>query len=107
MTIEHHNSIAVITQKKTSLTEFSTKFSLLYERFKVDDIVLNLKDTSIGSLDLLIAISKKHRLLNHSFVIVSPHLNQNDFEDDFIIVPTLQEAYDFIEMDLLSRDLGI
>ena len=40
-------------------------------------------------------------------MIVSPHLNQNDFEDDFIIVPTLQEAYDFIEMDLLSRDLGI
>ena len=50
MIIEHHNSIAVITQTKTSLTEFSTKFSLLYERFKVDDIVLNLNDTSTTSV---------------------------------------------------------
>ena len=40
MIIEHHNSIAIITQEKTSLKEFSTKFSVLYERFKEDDIVL-------------------------------------------------------------------
>mgnify|MGYP001038416317 CR=1 FL=1 len=107
MIIEHHNSIAIITQEKTSLKEFSTKFSVLYERFKEDDIVLNLKDISVGSLDLLVSISKQHRLLNHSFVVVTTQLNQDDFEDDFIIVPTLQEAKDFIEMDLLSRDLGI
>ena len=44
MIIEHHNSTAIITQEKTSLTEFSTKFSVLYERFKEDDVVLNLKD---------------------------------------------------------------
>ena len=51
MIIEHHNSIAIITQEKTSLKEFSTKFSVLYERFKEDDIVLNLKDISVGCLD--------------------------------------------------------
>ena len=39
--------------------------------------------------------------------MVTTQLNQDDFEDDFIIVPTLQEAKDFIEIDLLSRDLGI
>jgi hypothetical protein len=38
--------------------------------------------------------------------VVSPQLNQNDFEDDFIVVPTLQEAHDYIEMELIQRDLG-
>ena len=34
MTIEQHNSTAIITQEKTSLSEFSKKFSVLHERFK-------------------------------------------------------------------------
>ena len=44
MIIEQQNSTAIITQDKTSLSEFTKKFSVLYERFKEDDIVLQLKD---------------------------------------------------------------
>ena len=38
--------------------------------------------------------------------MVTTQLNQDDFEDDFIVVPTLQEATDYIEMELITRDLG-
>ena len=37
-----------------------------------------------------------------SFVIVS----QFSFDDDLNIVPTLQEAYDFIEMEEMERELN-
>jgi kynureninase len=106
MIIEQQNSTAIITQDKTSLSQFIKKFSVLHERFKENNVILQLKDNATSSIDILVSISKIHRQLNQSFVVVSPQLNQNDFEDDFIVVPTLQEAHDYIEMDLIQRDLG-
>ena len=106
MIIEQQNSTAIITQDKTSFSEFTKKFSVLHERFKENNVILQLKDNATSSIDILVSISKIHRQLNQSFVVVSPQLNQNDFEDDFIVVPTLQEAHDYIEMELIQRDLG-
>jgi uncharacterized phage infection (PIP) family protein YhgE len=106
MIIEQQNSTAIITQDKTSLSEFIKKFSVLHERFKENNVILQLKDNATSSIDILVSISKIHRQLNQSFVVVSPQLNQDDFEDDFIVVPTLQEAHDYIEMELIQRDLG-
>ena len=106
MTIEQHNSTTIIIQDKTTISEFSTKLSVLHERFKDSDLIVQLKNATTTSLDSLISLSSTHRLLNRSFVIVSSQLNQDDFEDDFIVVPTLQEAHDYIEMELIQRDLG-
>jgi hypothetical protein len=30
----------------------------------------------------------------------------NDFPEDLVLVPTLEEAHDFIEMERIQRDLG-
>jgi len=106
MVIELHQSTAIITQDKTNLSEFIKEFSVLHERFKENDIILQLKNTSILFIDELVSISEMHRQLNHSFVVVYSQLNQDDFEDDFIVVPTLQEAHDYIEMERIQRDLG-
>ena len=106
MIIAQQNSTAVISQDKTSISEFIKKFSVLHERFKENDVILHLKDPSKFSFDLLISISKTHRQSNYSLVVVCPQLNQDDFEDDLIVVPTLQEAHDYIEMELIQRDLG-
>ena len=107
MIIEQHNSTAIITQDKTTITEFSTKLSVLHERFKEVDVIVQLNDATAASMDSLVSLSETHRLLNLSFVVVSTQLNQDDFEDNFSIVPTLQEAHDYIEMETLERDLGI
>jgi hypothetical protein len=40
---------------------------------------------------------------NGSFVVVC----EFSFTDDLIIVPTLQEAYDYIEMDEMTRQLEL
>jgi len=107
MIIEQHNSTAIITQDKTTITEFSTKLSVLHERFKEVDVIVQLNDATAASMDSLVSLSETHRLLNLSFVVVSTQLNQDDFEDNFSVVPTLQEAHDYIEMESLERDLGI
>jgi len=106
MIINQHNSTVIITQDKTSFSEFLKKFSVLHERFKTNDVILVLKDTSSDSIDQLVTLSHTHRHLNYSFVVVTTQLNQDEYEDDLIIVPSLQEAYDYIEMELMQRDLG-
>ena len=107
MIITHHNSTAIITQEKTTLSEFLKKFSVLHERFKTNDIILVLKDASKDAMNHLLALSETHRQLKHTFVVVSTQLNQDDYEDDLTIVPSLQEAHDYIEMELMQRDLGL
>ena len=106
MTIEHHGTTAVITQFKTGLIEFSKKFTLLYERFKSKDVIIYLTNTSVGSLDDLSSLAAKHSISQRCFVIVSADLNQEDFEN-LIIIPTIQEAHDFIDMEVMQRDLGL
>ena len=77
MIIEQQNSTAVISQDKTSISEFIKKFSVLHERFKENDVILHLKDPSKFSFDLLISISKTHRQSNYSLVIDINKSNEN------------------------------
>ena len=106
MTIKQHGTTAVIIQDKTSLIEFSMKFLVLYERFKSEDVIIYLTDTSVGYLDDLSSLAAKHSISQRCFVIVSADLNQEDFEN-LIIIQTPQEAHDFIDMEVMQRDLGL
>ena len=51
-------------------------------------------------------ISNQHRHTKHSFVIVSNKIDNDNIPDELVIVPTLQEAYDIIEMEEIEKDLG-
>ena len=47
-----------------------------------------------------------HKSNKQSFVIVSDKVDFDDVPDEIIVVPTMQEAYDIIEMEDMERDLG-
>jgi len=42
-----------------------------------------------------------------SFVIVYDGINFDDLPDEIIVVPSLDEAKDLIEMENIERDLGL
>ena len=76
---------------------------------KNENIIINL--TSLKRLrthDVIefLLISNQHRQAKHSFVLVSNKIDLDDIPDELVIVPTLQEAYDMIEMEEIERDLG-
>lgn len=106
MTIEQFGTTAVVTQNKTSLKELSNNLSALYERLKSQDVILHLKDISSGSVEYFSTIINNHSIANRCFIIVNTELNQEHFEN-FIIIPTLQEAYDYIDMEVMQRELGL
>jgi hypothetical protein len=99
MTIEQFGTTAVVTQNKTSLKELSNNLSALYDRLKSQD------DISSGSVEYFSTIINNHSIANRCFIIVNTELNQENFEN-YIIIPTLQEAYDYIDMEVMQRELG-
>ena len=108
MIFDRDGNISIITQERASITELAKKMQVLYNRFKNDNIIVNL--TSLRPLinqDIVefLQISNKHRNAKHSFVLVTDKINIDEIPDELVIVPTLAEAYDIIEMEEMERDL--
>ncbi|OUR98990.1 ribonuclease Z [Flavobacteriales bacterium 33_180_T64] len=109
MIFDKNGNTSTITQEKASIIELVKKIEVLYERFKNDNIIISL--TTLNKVKLtdiveFLQLSNKHRKAKHSFVIVTEKANLNDIPDEIVVVPTLQEAYDIIEMEEIERDLG-
>jgi len=109
MIFDTEGNITIITQEKASIIELVKKLEVLYERFKNDNVIVSL--TSLNKIPLeqiveFLQISNKHRKAKHSFVIVTDKVDLDEMPDEIIVVPTLQEAYDIIEMEEMERDLG-
>ncbi len=80
-----------------------------YDKDKNYHLVINL--SSIDSIKLediieFLRLSNRHRGDKKSFVIVTDKVNLDEMPDEIAVVPTLQEAYDIIEMEDIERDLG-
>jgi len=109
MIIDSDENITIITQEKASIVELVKKLETMYSRLKNDNLIVNL--TSLNLLkaqDVIefLKISNQHRKAKHSFVIVSDKIKLEDIPDELVIVPTLQEAHDIVEMEEIERDLG-
>ena len=109
MIFDKDGNIAIITQERTSITELVNKLGKLYSRFRSDNIIINLtslKRFSTQDIIEFLQVSNLHRRAKHSFVLVTDKINMDDIPDELVIVPTLKEAYDIIEMEEIERDLG-
>lgn len=109
MIIDQDGNISIITQEKATVVELVKKIQALYPKFKNDNIIVSLTTLSHISLQDVIEfldLSNMHRASKHSFVIVTDKTNFDETPDELIVVPTIQEAYDIIEMEEMERDLG-
>lgn len=109
MIIDQNGNVSIITQQKATVIELVKKLQALYPKFKNNNIIVNL--TSLDKLSVqdiveFLIISNSHRAAKHSFVIVTNNIDLDDVPDKLIVAPTLQEAYDIIEMEDMERDLG-
>jgi len=109
MIFSKKDNITIITQERATITELVAKLTEKYDGFKNDNIIVNLfsvKETLPNAVNDFLLISKQHKAAKHSFVIVSSVINIDEVPEELSIVPTLQEAFDIIEMEEIERDLG-
>lgn len=109
MILDQNGNTAIITQEKVTVIELIKKIQALYPKFKNNNIIvaLNGLDT-FGKADIVefLELSKTHKVSKHSFVVVSNKIDLDIVPDAITVVPTIQEAYDIIEMEDMERDLG-
>lgn len=109
MILDQNGNTSIVTQEKVTIIELIKKLQTLYPKFKNNNIIVSLTTLDSLSKDEIVEflqISNTHRGAKHSFVVVSNKIDLDVVPDEIIVVPTLQEAYDLIEMEDMERDLG-
>lgn len=103
------DNLTILKDEKDDACRFAQFLEGIFEQFHQENIVLDLLDFKNLTLDQLLCflkISNEHRARKQSFVIVNDALNPDQIPAEIMVVPTLQEAEDMIEMEEIERDLG-
>ena len=109
MIIDNDGNITIITQEGASIQSLVKNIEEAYEKFKNDHLVIcltSLKPIKLQEIVEFLRLSNNHRGAKKSFVVVSDMVNLDEMPDEIIVVPSMQEAYDIIEMEDMERDLG-
>ncbi|HLV91945.1 MAG TPA: hypothetical protein VKX34_02390 [Aequorivita sp.] len=110
MKIENHPNFVVLEDEKDDIVDFASFIeSQIPTKYKGQNVVLNLlkyNELTLQQLLLFLNTSNTHRKTKQSFVIVNDAIHIDEVPAEMIVVPTLQEGGDIIEMEEIERDLG-
>ena len=110
MIIDRDGNIAIITQESATVKTLVQNIEQAYDTYKNDHLIVNLSSLDQITLEDVIEflrISNNHRGDKKSFVIVSENVDLSQMPDEIVVVPTMQEAFDIIEMEDIERDLEL
>ena len=109
MIIDRDGNTTIIAQEKATVKTLVNNIEQAYEKYKNYHLIVRLSSLDKITLEDIIEflrLSNNHRSAKKSFVVVSHSANLDDMPDEIVVVPTLQEAFDIIEMEDIERDLG-
>ena len=92
-----------------SIDDFFSELKENFSNFKNNNLILDFSqvvNTDERKILLFSPLSGRQKDQNKSFVIVSEGINLDDIPEEMVVVPTLQEAKDIIEIENIERDLG-
>lgn len=109
MKVEERGHTIVIKDTEGNVQAFLEKITSQHNSYKNHNLVLDVtqdQSADIASLKLFTPLSKTHKKGKKSFVIVAHNIDFNKVPAALLVVPTLLEAQDMIEMEEIERDLG-
>ena len=110
MIVKNSSTFTILKDQKDGIEDFAGYLTrCIPTEFQDQNLIIDLLSYTyldIEQLLLFIDISNKHRNSKHSFVLVNSALDPDIIPDEIMVVPTLLEAQDIIEMEEIERDLG-
>ena len=109
MKVETKGHTTIIKDTEGNVVTFLEKVNNQYASFKDHNLILDIshdKTADVKAIKTFADLSKKHKKVKKSFVIVAKDIDFNDVPRSMLVVPTLLEAQDMIEMEEIERDLG-
>ena len=110
MIINSFENLTEINQERLSTPEFINKINADFSSFSNNNIIVilsSLVNLTKSELSEFLLMSNTHRQNGHSFVIVTNNIDIDSTPEELIVVPTLTEAKDIIEMEEMERDLNL
>ena len=109
MIIDKDGNTIIIAQENATVKTLVNSIEQDYDKYKNHHLVVRLSSLDKILLEDVIEflrLSNNHRSSKKSFVVVSDKADLEDMPEEIIVVPTLQEAFDIIEMEDIERELG-
>ena len=109
MKVEVKKNSTVIKDTQGESVAFLEKLTKQHESYKNQNLILDLtpnKTTTIAFIKAFSELSKTHKKGKKSFVIVAENIDFNAVPKSLLVVPSVLEAHDIIEMEEIERDLG-
>src|SRR5690606_31120666 len=109
MKVEEKGHTTIIKDTQGDANAFLARLTQEHKGFENKNLVIDITsdpNTTVKTLNAFKPLSKTHRKAKKSFVIVADGIDFTEVPDSLVVVPTLLEAHDLIEMDEIERDLG-
>jgi len=109
MKVEQNGHTTTIRNTQWNTADFYQKLNNQYNSYKSQNLIVDLsfdKTITMNDIKLFVEMAKTHKREKKSLVLVVNDFSFNDVPAKLIVVPTLLEAHDIIEMDEIERDLG-
>ncbi|MNL16800.1 hypothetical protein D3C87_1378560 [compost metagenome] len=109
MKVDQKGHTVTIKDTQGDFNGFVEKVTQQFKTFEKQNIIIDLSadsNLSESDLKLFLPLSKQQKKSKKSFVIVVSDLDFNSISDKLVVVPSLLEAHDIIEMEEIERDLG-
>ena len=109
MKVSQTEKCTLIVDDQSDVVLFLMKLTHEYKTFEKQNIVVDLTSheaIAIKQFNGFLKLSDIHKKSKRSFVLVASNINITAISEKLTVVPTIQEAYDVIEMEEIERDLG-
>lgn len=109
MKVDTKGHTILIKDTEDDMLVFLEKVSQQHTSYQDYNLILDLshdKSVTKTKIKSFSELAKKHKSGNKSFVIVAENLDFNAIEASLLVVPTVLEAHDIIDIEEIERDLG-
>ncbi len=109
MNISQKNNYTLISSDASSFDVFIENFDKNHKNLKEKHLIIEISPkNNFTEKNILVFLkyAELHQQSGTSFVVICNEVNVDNFPESFNIVPTLVEAEDIIEMDIIERELG-
>ena len=110
MKVTQTDTYTILEDERDDVLDFASYLErIVPEKYDGRNLVIDLLQYTELTLEQLVAfikLSNNQRADKKSFVFVNTGIDYDLIPDEMIVVPTLQEAEDIIQMEEIERDLG-
>lgn len=107
MKVKQKEGKVIFTPKNDTKEEMAEKILQQYSQYQDYHMILNFDEEHLKPKDFVPFedLAQQHRSNKKSFVIVG-RIDFDEIDNNIVVVPTLLEAHDLIQLEEIERDLG-